>query len=119
MAATRKRKSPRTPTKSKKAKAEEEASAEEPAEEEEATKGDDDADLQADDDGPVENGAVAEKESKAFVQTDSKDTHEAAAALLAVSGGEPKGVSEENGEDAKSGMFFCSVVVCDKILVCL
>eukprot|EP00804_Cyclotella_cryptica_P013442 CCRYP_005184-RD/>CCRYP_005184-RD protein AED:0.15 eAED:0.15 QI:597/1/1/1/0.5/0.4/5/212/668 len=102
MAATRKRKSTRTPTKSKKAKAEEEASAEEPVEEEETPKEEDDADPPADDDRAGDKGAVAEEESKAFVQSDSKDTHEAAAALLAVSGGEPKAVAAENGESAKN-----------------
>lgn len=74
MAATRKRKSTRSPAKSKKAKAEEDPVQETPEVKEEAA-------------------ADGEDEAKAaLVRADSKDTQEAAAALLAVSGGEPKSV---------------------------
>jgi hypothetical protein len=90
-ATTRKRKSTRTSGKSKKAKAEE---TEEPAAEEEKAKEEPKAD-------------VKEEDVKA---ADSKDTHEAAAALLAVSGGDPKVVVEKNGDDA-TGELFSSVVV--------
>jgi hypothetical protein len=91
MAATRKRKSTRSPAKSKKAKAEEEPVVEEspadPPKEEEDVK-------------PI-NG------EETIVQVDSKDTHEAAEALLAVSGGEVKAVAEENGDGE-----FCFLCIC-------
>jgi hypothetical protein len=89
MAATRKRKSTRTPAKSKKAKAEE--AIEEPAVEE----------TPADDPPAAEDAneatAAAEEEEAKIVQADSKDTHEAAEALLAVSGGDGKS-AVKNGE---------------------
>ena len=87
MAATRKRKSSRTPTKSKKAKAEAEAEAEQvnPTKEEGA------------------NGAKEEEaEEDELVKADSKDTHEAAEALLAVSGGDAKVI----GDDGAGEFFF-------------
>jgi hypothetical protein len=88
MAATRKRKSTRTPAKSKKAKAEE--AVEEPVEETPAD------DPPADD--AKEAPAAEEEEEAKIVQADSKDTHEAAEALLAVSGGDVGKSAAKNGE---------------------
>jgi len=104
MAATRKRKSTRTPAKSKKAKSEEVAEspvveAETPEEKKEpsppAAEEDADANENNKADPPKENGG---KETTVIAPADTKDTHEAAEALLAVSGGDAAAETEKNGE---------------------
>ena len=104
MAATRKRKSTRTPAKSKKAKSEEVAEspvveAETPEEKKEpsppAAEEDADANENNKADPPNENGG---KETTVIAPADTKDTHEAAEALLAVSGGDAAAETEKNGE---------------------
>ena len=114
MAATRKRKSTRTTSKAKKAKSEEVAEspvveAETPEEKEEpsppAAEDDDDANKNKNADAPEENGV---EETTVVALADTKDTHEAAEALLAVSGGDIAAKTEKNGE----GEFHLLDVMC-------